>query len=91
VTNTTQREPFYVAFVSPSPDSSSEIPSQPTNLTKNRGGTDELATADSKSTNAIRGHRRNLSKMRVKNHRRSTFRAIALGFVSRVMDLVSDD
>jgi hypothetical protein len=91
VTSTTQRESYQIAFVSPSVDSSNRIPSQPTKLTKDRDATDEFAIANSKSTNAIREHRRNLSKMRVKNHRRSTFRAVVLRFVSRVMALAADD
>jgi hypothetical protein len=91
VTTTTQRESYHIAFVSPSVDSSSKVPSQPTKQTESRGATDKLATANPKSANAIRGHRRNLLKSRVWNHRRSTFRAIALRFVSRVMALVADD
>lgn len=91
LTNTTQRESYHIAFVSPSVDSSSKIPSQPTKLAKNRGATDEWATANSKSTNAIREHQRNVSKMRVKNHHRSTFRAIALRFLSQMKVLFADD
>jgi hypothetical protein len=90
-TTMTQRESYYIAFVSPSVDSSSKVPSQPTERTKSRGATDKLATANPKSVDAIREHRRNLVKMRVTNHRRSTFRALALRFVSRVMGLVADD
>jgi hypothetical protein len=91
VTTTTQRESYHIAFVSPSVDSSSKVPSQPTKQTESRGATDKQATAKPKIANAIRGHRRNLLKTRVTNHRRSTFRAIALRFVSRVMALVADD
>jgi len=89
VTTTTQRESYHIAFVSPSVDSSSKVPSQPTKQTRSRGAT--LATDNPKSANAIRGHQRRLLKKRVANHRRSTFRAIALRFVSRVMALVADD
>jgi hypothetical protein len=91
VTTTTQRESYHIAFVSPSVDSSSKVPSQPTKQAESRGATDKQATANPKSANAIRGHRRNLLKARVAKHRRSTFRAIALRFVSRVMALVADD
>jgi hypothetical protein len=91
VTSTTQRESYHIAFISPSVDSSSRIPSQPTKQTKSRGAMDELATANSKSAYGIRAHRRNLSKIRVKNHQRSTFRAIALRFLSRISSLVADD
>ena len=89
VTTTTQRESYHIAFVSPSVDASSKVPSQPTKQTRSRGAT--LATDNPKSANAIRGHQRRLLKKRVANHRRSTFRAIALRFVSRVMALVADD
>jgi hypothetical protein len=91
VTTMTQRESYYIAFVSPSVDSSSKALSQPTKQTKSRGATDKLATANPKSVDAIREHRRNLVKMRVTNHQRSTFRALALRVVSRVMALVADD
>jgi len=91
VTTMTQRESCYIAFVSPSVDSSSKVPSQPTKQPKSRGATEKLATANPKTVDAIREHRRNLVKMRVTNHRRSTFRALALRFVSRVMGLVADD
>ena len=85
VTTTTQREPYYIAFVSPSVDASSKVPSQPSKQTRSRGA------GNPKSASAIREHQRRLLKKRVANHRRSTFRAIALRFVSRVMGLVADD
>jgi len=91
VTTMTQRESCYIAFVSPSVDSSSKVPSQPTKQPKSRGATEKLATANPKTVDAIREHRRNLVKMRVTNHQRSTFRALALRVVSRVMALVADD
>jgi hypothetical protein len=90
LTATTQQESYYIAFVSPSVDTSSKVPSQPTKQTKSGRATNKLATANPKSANAIREHRRNPSKMRVANHQRSTFRAIALRFVSRVMALVAN-
>src|SRR5262249_26792138 len=71
-TTTTQRESYYVAFVSPSVDTLSKVPSQPTKQTKSRRAMDKLATANPKSANAIREHRRKLLKMRVANRQRST-------------------
>jgi hypothetical protein len=68
----TQRESYYVAFVSPSVDSLSKVLNQPTKSTKSRGATDKLATPGTKSVRPIREHRRNLVNMRVTNHRRST-------------------
>jgi DNA-binding transcriptional regulator YiaG len=72
VTAMTQREPQYLAFVSPSVDSSSKLPSQPTKRTKSRGSTDKLATTNPKSIKAIREHQRKLVRTRFTNHRRST-------------------
>jgi hypothetical protein len=58
----TDQESHYIAFVSPSVQSSSKVPTQPIRRAQNRGATDK----------AIRGNRRNLVKMRGPNYRRFT-------------------
>ena len=56
---------------SESTKSSSEVLSQPTQRTLSRDATDELATTNPRSAEAIRGNRTNLAVMRLASHRRS--------------------